>query len=496
MYKAYLQPLLTYASPGWFSFISVTNITKLEHRHRATGRAISGCLSFSPIPLLLSEVSLTPLPVTLTYFALSCYERALSLPKSFSILGLATLGVKPRLCRFSWRAFAPTYTLMIPSTSSRGLSVFSLPFLLRTCLRSLWSPPFPLHAAAVIYLSLAKGRHSLTLTLSNLTIWCFGQMPLFLILLAKAALAYLPTAISVALRPLFPFWQAQCAQIFPLKPAPFSKPFPGLGINNKSAIFLLFCSYLTFVLSSPPYPILHLSFYLNLSGISGRNYLFSSCSIRLQWVPGHSFLSRNDAADELARWESLLVPSEIPCSLSPLISHIHSCLFSDWRRTVSSKFFDTQVPSISTEELVLLRHARCVLSRLCCNGHSLLLSSYLSRIGRTENSSYSACGHPSQDTSHLILHCPATDSLRRSLFGDSLSLYDLWSRPWGVGRLLGLDGLLPCPIPRKGLDKTTYSTEFRSLSSTNSDFEFSLTLIINLDLLSVLTTPIDSNLSE
>ena len=131
------------------------------------------------------------------------------------------------------------------------------------------------------------------------------------------------------------------------------------------------------------------------------------------------------------------MPSATPCSLSPLISRIHSCLFSDWRRTVSSKFFDTQVPSISTEELVILRHARCVLSRLHCNGPSLLLDSYLSRIGRIENPSCSACGHSPQDTSHLILHCPATDSLHRSLFGDSLSLYDLWSRSWRVSPIPG-----------------------------------------------------------
>ena len=156
-------------------------------------------------------------------------------------------------------------------------------------------------------------------------------------------------------------------------------------------------------------------------------------------------------ADELGRRRALFVPSAIPCSLFPLISRIHSSLFSDCRRTVSSKFFYTQVPSISTEKLVLLRHACCILPRLRCNGHSLLLSSYLSRIGKIENPSCSACGHSSQDTSHLILHCPATDSLRRSLFGDFLFLYDLWSRPWGISRLLGFHGLPPCPHPLEGV---------------------------------------------
>ena len=79
LYKAFLWSLFTYASPGWFPFLSVT---KLKRLHRAASGAITGCLLSSPIPLLLSMVSLPPLRVTLTHFALSSYEHALRLPTS------------------------------------------------------------------------------------------------------------------------------------------------------------------------------------------------------------------------------------------------------------------------------------------------------------------------------------------------------------------------------------------------------------------------------
>ena len=82
---------------------------------------------------------------------------------------------------------------------------------------------------------------SLTLN-ALLTIWCFGQTALFLSLLAKTALAYLPTALSVASRPPFIFQQAKYAQVFPLKPAPFCTLFAGLGSTNKSANSLLLLS--------------------------------------------------------------------------------------------------------------------------------------------------------------------------------------------------------------------------------------------------------------
>ena len=273
LYKSFLRPLLTYASPVWFPFLSATNLTKLERLHRAASCAITGCLSSSPIPLLLTEASLPPLRVTLTHFTLLSYEQALRPPTSFPISGLARHGVKPRLCRSFWGAFASTHPLMLPSTCSREALVACPPFppwnlssftvesnLSSPCSRS--DPPLTCQGAALAHLDSLP-----------LIIWCSGQTALFL--LARASPAFLPTALSVALMPLFPFRQAQYVPVFPLKPAPFCTLFAGLGSTNKSAISLLF-SYLTLVLSSPPCPLLHLSFYLKLCGRSGRNCLLSS----------------------------------------------------------------------------------------------------------------------------------------------------------------------------------------------------------------------------
>ena len=164
---------------------------------------------------------------------------------------------------------------MLPSTCSRealvacppfptwNLPSFTIEFTLSSpCSRS--DPPLSHQGAALA-----------SLTLSPLMIWYHGQTALFLFLLARAAPAFLPTALSVALRPLFPFRQAQYLPVSPLKSAPFCTLFAGLGNTIKSAIFLLFSYYLTLILSSPPCSLLHLSSYLKLCGRSGRNCPFS-----------------------------------------------------------------------------------------------------------------------------------------------------------------------------------------------------------------------------
>ena len=250
LYKSFLQSLLTYASPGWFPFLSATNLTKLERLHRAASRAITGCLSSSPILLLLSEASLPPLRVTLTHFTLLSNEWALRLHTSFPISSLARLGVKPRLCRSSWRAFASTHPIILLSASPREAILACPPFLLAIFLRSRWSPPFPLHVPALISLLSRQGAalaHLDSLPTHDLVLWTDRSVPFSFGkggsgVLANCSLCGTEVTLSFSAGPVCSSFSAEACAIL--------HALCCLGSTNKLATSLLLLSDSRSVLSS------------------------------------------------------------------------------------------------------------------------------------------------------------------------------------------------------------------------------------------------------
>ena len=145
-----------------------------SHHHR-----LSLVLPYPTFPLLLSEASLPPLRVTLTHFTLSSYERALRLPTFFSISDLARLGVKPSLCRSSWRAFESSHPLMVPFTSTREVFLCVLHFLwnlhsftVESILSSLCS-----FSDLILYRQGAALTHLDSLSPHDLVLWTDGSVP-------------------------------------------------------------------------------------------------------------------------------------------------------------------------------------------------------------------------------------------------------------------------------------------------------------------------------
>ena len=143
-------------------------------------------------------------------------------------------------------------------------------------------------------------------------------------------------------------------------------------------------------------------------------------TLNFQWVPGHADFPGNENVGLLAKAGASLHTDAIPCPIPPIIAEIRYLQYHNWRRHISHFSLNYQKPKVSSEELLLSCPIRCELSRLCCHCHVLLLSSYVHRISRKENSASCACGHPLQDLNHLLFDCPASEPLRKSIFGSSL----------------------------------------------------------------------------
>ena len=122
--------------------------------------------------------------------------------------------------------------------------------------------------------------------------------------------------------------------------------------------------------------------------------LSNNTTLCFQWVSGHADLPGNEKADLLAKAGASLPTDAITCLLHPVVAKVRYLQYHNWRRHISHSYMIHQVPEVSSEELLLSRPIHCELSRL---RYSLLLSSYLHRISRKENSACSACGHPLQD---------------------------------------------------------------------------------------------------
>ena len=205
---------------------------------------------------------------------------------------------------------------MLPSTCSRealvacppfppwNLSSFTVESTLSTpCSPS--DPPLTRQDAALAHLD--------SLPPHDLVLWTDGFVPFPF---GKGGSGVLANCSLCGTEATLSFSAGPVRSSFSLKPAPFCTLFAGLGNTIKSAIFLLFSSCLTLVLSSPPCPLFRLSSYLKLGGRSGRNcFLFPPVLLGYNGSPDTRFSRETTRLMSLLDEERYLRPP-----LSPVVS--------------------------------------------------------------------------------------------------------------------------------------------------------------------------------
>ena len=278
---------------------------------------------------------------------------------------------------------------------------------------------------------------------SDIQVWTDGSVPSFLVPVVLECMSHAPNATH----PIpCPFPLVQLPPTSQLKLDWCTSHL--MTCKFQSVLFLTDSQSALSILSSDPSYLLPECLW-NVWSLASS--LSNNNTLSFQWVRGHAGLPGSENADLLAKAGASLPIDAIPCPLPLVVAKVRYFQYHNWRRHISHSYMNHQVPKVSLEELLLPRPTRCELSRLRCHGHCLLLSSYLHRISRKKNSACSACGHSLQDLNHLFLDCPAFQPLRKSIFGSSFSILNLWFRPWGVARLLCLRGVPPRPHLSEGV---------------------------------------------
>ena len=260
LYKAFIRPILTYASPGWFPFSSPTHITSVERMHRSSCRVITGCLSSTPIPLLHIEALLPPLRVTLTHQSLSFFEQALRLPPTFPIASLANSNPRTRLKKSSWRSFSRSHNLTPNLHLTREPLILCPP-------KPPWSAPsnytISLHLSspcsrkdpppfATLQLPPIFPLYLTAISLPGLTVRCLAGWD-------RVVQGYTSSVQSVSLLPRFPSRLVSGLPVIVLKPSLSYMLLSGVSLTPRHVISTLSPSFLTlylsYQLSLPPYHI-------------------------------------------------------------------------------------------------------------------------------------------------------------------------------------------------------------------------------------------------
>ena len=139
----------------------------------------------------------------------------------------------------------------------------------------------------------------------------------------------------------------------------------------------------------------------------------------LQWIPGHSGIKGNEAADTLAKRGAALPQPDVPVNYETAVQIIKSNIqeewLNDWARNTTGRAMYRHMSKPNPKDLInkLQREEQSIIFRLR-TGH-VQLNNHLSRIKKDHPASCPLCSNPNETVEHLLFHCTELKDLRDSL---------------------------------------------------------------------------------
>ena len=255
LYKAFICPILTYASPGWFPFSSPARVASVERMRGSSCGVVAGCLSSAPVPLLHVEALLPPLRVALARRSLSFFERALRLPPTFPIASLANSNPRARLGGSSWGSVSGSHGLAPGLHLARGPLVLCHPgppwFAPSRCTVSLRLSSPCSRGDPLSLRNAAAATHLSTLSCGGVSAWTGGSVPGGL---GRGGAGSASGVQGVSLLPRPPFRLVSGLPVVVRGPSLSCMLLGGVSLTPRHVILNL----------SPSFPTLYLSYQLSM----------------------------------------------------------------------------------------------------------------------------------------------------------------------------------------------------------------------------------------